>query len=105
MNETTYQRNIQAALKERFGSRLYMFKTHGSGYTKKGNPDLIGCVDGHFIAIETKVGDGEPTKIQDKRLSDIREAGGFAIAVSHPQVTPEMVVYYIEAWLELNRNE
>lgn len=34
-------------------SRCYADKTHGSSY-KKGQPDILGCLDGRTLAIEVK---------------------------------------------------
>jgi hypothetical protein len=41
-----------------------------------GIPDLILCIDGKFIAIELKVGNNKPTRIQQYVLKKIQEAGG-----------------------------
>ncbi len=52
----------------------------------RGVPDILGCVRGHFVALEIKV---PPNKVRDgslqqKVLRDIDDAGGFAA-----EVTPE----------------
>src|SRR5450759_637990 len=44
-----------------------------------GTPDIIGCYQGHFFAIEAKIGDNKPTALQAATLAQIREAGGQAI--------------------------
>lgn len=35
--------------------KCFAFKVHGSEYVMAGLPDIIGCVDGLFFAIETKL--------------------------------------------------
>ena len=34
---------------------VWVLKTHGGIYMPKGTPDLIGCCDGRFFAIEVKL--------------------------------------------------
>jgi len=47
-----------------------------NGFGRAGIPDIIGCMDGHFIAIECKAGNGTTTALQDKELGAIFSAGG-----------------------------
>lgn len=47
----------------------------------KGTPDIIGCINGTFVAIELKTNEGVVSKIQDHKLSKIREAHGIAIVL------------------------
>lgn len=55
----------------------------GGAYSKKGDPDLIICVDGRFVAIEGKTEDGYQSNIQKTRMRQIRESGGeYAVARS-----------------------
>jgi len=56
----------------------FVYKTMGTGQTKAGTPDLLICYKGRFIAIELKVRDNKPTKLQEYRLKEIRNAGGIA---------------------------
>lgn len=60
--------------------RCWVRKTHGSGYTA-GLPDLIGCLRGRFFAIEVKRPGEQPTALQARELSNIRQAYGFALWV------------------------
>lgn len=49
-----------------------------------GIPDIIGCVSGHFVAIELKRNEKEKlTKIQEYVLFKIEEAGG-SVYRAHP---------------------
>ena len=48
---------------------IYHINIYGSGYTAKGAPDLIACVNGKFVAFELKVGSNtmQPDQIIHKR--------------------------------------
>lgn len=50
--------------------------------TIRGTPDLIGCINGGFVAIEFKSSDGDVSKLQEYKLNRIAAAGGFGIVVS-----------------------
>ena len=53
----------------------------GGAYSKKGDPDLIICVDGRFVGIEGKTEDGCQSNIQKIRMRQIRASGGvYAVA-------------------------
>ena len=45
-----------------------------------GTADILVCFNGRYVAIECKVGDNKPTKLQNEFLSSVREAGGIAFA-------------------------
>lgn len=76
--ETRRQRNIQRQLRERYGGRIWLFKTHGNEFVPEGLPDLIGCLDGRFFGFEVKEPDGEVSEAQWEEISDILAAGGIA---------------------------
>lgn len=45
----------------------------------RGTPDIIGVVNGHFVAIEVKADNGRPSPLQREKLKRINEAGGVAV--------------------------
>lgn len=45
---------------------------------RAGTPDITGCLDGRYIAIEVKRPGKQLTKLQEHNLKLIREAGGLA---------------------------
>lgn len=47
----------------------------------RGGADLIGLVDGRFIALEVKTGNAKATKEQKMFLDLIRANGGYAVVV------------------------
>ena len=56
---------------------------HGSVFSERGTPDVIGCVGGRFVAFECKRSpEEEPTKVQMWRLSEWVRAGAVVGAVS-----------------------
>jgi len=55
---------------------IYHFMPPANGFGRAGIPDIIGCMDGHFIAIECKAGKGKTTALQDRELNAILNAGG-----------------------------
>ena len=57
----------------------WYFKPMMTGFGKAGVPDIIVCLNGRFIGIEVKREGKEPTTIQDRRMQEIRLAGGQAI--------------------------
>jgi hypothetical protein len=75
----------------------YMPVQNGMGVV--GIPDLICCIDGKFLAIETKA----PGKLstltanQKRRIEEIRTAGGEAMVVDNPQ--------QVEDWLNAYTKE
>jgi Holliday junction resolvase len=61
--------------------QVYYFFPPANGYGRAGIPDVVGCIDGWFIAIECKAGKGKTTALQERELQRIADAGGFAWVV------------------------
>ena len=55
---------------------VYHFMPPANGFGRAGIPDIVGCMDGHFIAIECKAGKGTTTALQDRELNAILNHGG-----------------------------
>lgn len=56
---------------------------HGSVFSERGTPDVIGCVDGRMVAFECKrTAKEDLTKIQKRRLSEWLVAGAVVGGVS-----------------------
>ena len=55
---------------------IYHFMPPANGFGRAGIPDIIACMDGHFIAIECKAGKGTTTALQDRELNAILNHGG-----------------------------
>jgi len=56
---------------------VYYFMPPGMGMGRSGIPDIIGCLNGEFIAIECKAGKGKATALQERELLAICNHGGF----------------------------
>lgn len=52
MREAQLQDKCIKELKRR---KIYHINIHGGGFTGKGAPDILACIDGQFIAFELKV--------------------------------------------------
>jgi hypothetical protein len=75
MNETQLKIKVIKMLRKEFPD-VWFFKVHDM--FRSGLPDLILCVHGRFCAIELKVGDNGPTKLQEYEIGKIVEACGYA---------------------------
>jgi Holliday junction resolvase len=74
----TPEGKVKAAVRkilDKYG--VYHFMPPGMGLGRSGIPDIIGCKNGKFIAIECKAGKGKTTALQDRELVAICNAGGF----------------------------
>lgn len=96
--ESRRQRRIQRELKKQVGG--WWFKVHGGPFQKAGVPDLVGCVEGRFFALEVKEPGEEPTKLQAETMKKIRLAGG----TSYPVETPEEAVAIVRAALGISED-
>jgi Holliday junction resolvase len=70
---------VRKLLKEH-GVYNFMPATHG--YGRSGVPDIIACINGKFLAIETKAGKGTTTALQKRELDLIRKSGGVAMVIN-----------------------
>lgn len=59
----------------------YFFMPPANGYGRAGVPDFIACVNGWFLAIETKANGGKPTALQIREIETIRRNNGVAVVV------------------------
>jgi len=64
----------------------YYFMPATGGYGRSGIPDIVGCLNGVFFAIECKAGKGIPTALQEREINKIRNAGGHAWLVNENNV-------------------
>ena len=73
-----------------YGVYNFMPATHG--YGRSGVPDIIACINGKFLAIETKAGKGTTTALQDRELDLIRKSGGVAMVINEDNLD-ELMLY------------
>lgn len=55
---------------------IYYLNLYGDGFSGKGKPDLIVCLDGLFVAFELKVGENDLQDDQRVHRERIRRSGG-----------------------------
>ena len=83
--ETIFGERVDRDLVEAFGKGIFIENIQQ--VTKSGSPDRLVCLRGKFVALELKVKEGKPSKIQLLKLARIERAGGFA-AVVFPSTWP-----------------
>ena len=76
--EKQFENKIKRYLKDK---GCYRVKYFGCSYSESGTPDILACVNGHFLAIEVKGDNGKPSELQLVKVDAIRKAGGFAYVV------------------------
>lgn len=64
----------------------YYFMPATGGFGRSGVPDIVGCLNGVFFAIECKAGRGIPTALQEREMKNIKKAGGQAWVVNEENV-------------------
>ena len=80
---STPEKKVKDAVKKILNSHnAYYFSPVTGGFGTSGVPDIVACINGKFIGIETKAGKGKPTALQEKNLMDIMNTGGIAVLVN-----------------------
>lgn len=72
---------------------VYYFFPATHGFGRSGVPDIVACVNGHFVAIETKAGKNKITALQAREIQSIRAANGVAVVVNETNwdMLPELL--------------
>lgn len=60
--------------------RIYCLNLYGDGFSGKGKPDLLACIDGQFVAFELKVGSNDMQDDQKIHKVRIERSGGLHYA-------------------------
>jgi Holliday junction resolvase len=76
-----------------YASGYWFFKPAMNGFGKSGVPDIVACIEGKFVTVEVKREGKEPTPIQERRMAEIRKAGGAAF-----WGTAAKVIFELEEW-------
>ena len=56
---------------------IYNLNLFGDGWSGKGKPDLIACINGRFVAFELKVGENDLQDDQKLHRLWIKRSGGY----------------------------
>jgi hypothetical protein len=79
----TPEAKVKAKIKKLLDSYdVYHFSPFQAGMGRAGIPDIIACFKSHFIAIEAKAGNNQPTALQERELNNIRQHGGHALVIN-----------------------
>jgi Holliday junction resolvase len=81
--EKKVKTKVVAILKE-LGA--YYFYPVTGGYGASGVPDIVGCYNGNFFAVECKAGKGKTTALQDKNLAQIKACGGLVTVINEDNI-------------------
>lgn len=76
MTEKQFETKVKQFLKSH---DVWFIKIWGGGFQKAGIPDLLCCINGHFVAIELKGTNGTPTELQKYNIRKINESGGIGL--------------------------
>ena len=79
MLEKVFENKIKKLLKEK---QAYYVKFFGCGITTAGTPDILACVNGHFLGIECKADNGRLSEMQRLKLKTIQSSGGIGIVAA-----------------------
>ena len=90
--EKNFENKIKTYLKS-IGA--YFIKTHGDRFSRVGTPDIIACINGHFVAVEVKAENGKPSELQLYHLEQIIKNGKGYGAVVIPTEGIKKVKKYI----------
>lgn len=74
-------RKIFQSINDKWPGMLWYCMPMGQLYGKRGVPDFLVCVNGKFLAIETKAEGGKLTAMQKLELRKVAEAGGYNLVV------------------------
>lgn len=76
--EKQFENRIKAFL---VSEGAWYIKFYANAYTRVGVPDILACVNGHFVGVEVKAQTGHPSKLQLYQCAGIRASGGFAFVL------------------------
>ena len=96
--EARLSRRIQAAVKEQYGSGVFIFKVHGSAMMVAGLPDLVACLRGQFFALETKMPGKEANVSPRQEIvhRQLKKAGAIVAVVTSPDEALALLGEYID---------
>ena len=89
--KSSEEKDAQAYLIREIDKLGISFNTTGSGFTKRGTPDLLCCIKGRFWGIEVKDKGKKATAIQAYVGEQIQKAGGSWTVVQGLQEAKELV--------------
>jgi hypothetical protein len=100
MSKSTPENRVKAKLDKMLKEeKVWYFSPQSGIYGVSGIPDRIAIVDGTFIGIECKAdASKKPTVLQELRMKEIEEAGGFCFLVYDDDT-----IKYVQSWIKFRR--
>lgn len=95
MLETDLQKKCLEWCKQ---NNIVAYNQHENGFTGKGVPDILLCINGKFVACELKVGKGGLSPAQKIRKKQIERAGGL-------HFVPRSLNQFIEIIMGVKNND
>jgi Holliday junction resolvase len=96
----TPEGRVKAAVRKVLDAEgVYYFMPAANGFGRAGIPDIICCVQGFFLALELKAGNGKTTALQDREITAINVHGGRAVVINENNINE---VKEIIAWIRKN---
>lgn len=77
--EKLFENKIKKYLKDQ--GCWYVKYWAGAQFTKSGIPDILTCINGHFVAIEVKAPNGQLSELQEWNIKKIKESKGIGIVL------------------------
>ena len=74
--EKNFETKVKAFLTE---NNCWYVKFFANAMTRKGVPDILACVNGHFVGIEVKAEKGIVSELQKYNIEKIKKANGIAL--------------------------
>ena len=96
MKEADLQRTIRKHLMEKYGAQC--IKHHGSMYSEAGTADILCALPpkGKYLAIEVKLPDKKPTKLQLLWLGKYKEVGAIVGVVTSIKDVDNLLENYLD---------
>lgn len=76
------EKNFENKVKKYLKSKgIWHVKYFANSFTPMGIPDVLGVVNGRFLAIELKAENGKTSPLQEYNINEIKRCGGIAIVL------------------------
>lgn len=77
------EKDVKLKVKELFKKYgVWYFMPSMNGMGRAGVPDFITCIEGYFVAVETKAGKNDLTELQALEIQNIRNSGGRTLVIN-----------------------
>ena len=89
---------VEDKIKKYLESKSYWYmKVWGGSGVKKGVPDIITVMNGHFVSFEVKRGDGKGriTPVQKKNAEEIKHNNGIPVFISQLETLKVVEAYVL----------